>query len=40
MQNVAWTFVKRTNKRTEKESSDLSERTMKSRRENDVWEVW
>jgi len=29
-------FVERTSERTEKESSGLSERTMKSRRENDV----
>jgi len=29
-------FVKRTSERTERKSSGLSERTMKSRRENDV----
>jgi len=29
-------FVERTSERTERESSDLSERTMKSRREDDV----
>jgi len=29
-------FVERTSERTERESSGLSERTMKSRRENDV----
>jgi len=33
------TFVERTSKRTERESSSLSEKTMKSRREKDVQEV-
>jgi len=36
MQSVAQMFVERISERTERESSDLSERTMKSRRENDV----
>ena len=40
VQNVAQIFVERTSKRTERESSSLSEEIMKSRRENDVWEVW
>jgi len=39
MQSVVQTFVERTSERTERESSDLSERTMKSERENDVQEV-
>ncbi len=40
MQNVVWMFVEKTSERTERESLGLSEKTMKSRRENDVWEVW
>jgi len=36
MQSVVKMIVERTSERTERESSDLSERTMKSRRENDV----
>jgi len=32
-------FVERTSERTERKSSGLSERTMKSRRENGVQEV-
>jgi len=36
MQSVVQTFVERTSERTERESSDLSKRTMKSRRENGV----
>jgi len=36
MQSVAQTFVERTSERTERRSSSLSERTMRSRREDGV----
>jgi len=36
MQGVVQTFVERTSERTERKSSGLSERTMRSKRENDV----
>jgi len=36
MQGVVQTFVERTSERTERKSSGLSERTMRSERENDV----
>jgi len=35
-QNIAQIFVERTSKRTERESSSLSEETMRSRKEKDV----
>ena len=40
MQSVVQTFVEEISERTEKESSDLLKETMRSRRENDMWEVW
>jgi len=39
MQSVVQIFVERTSEKTERRSSGLSERTMRSERENDVQEV-